>query len=57
MAIKDYSNRRYMAIEEQRNEITDFFKSQNFSDILTLLAIDEEAFLNSLKNWKGGEIK
>lgn len=55
MAIKDYSNRRYMAVEDQRSEITTFFKSEDFYNILTLLAIDEESFFNSLKNWKGGE--
>jgi hypothetical protein len=55
MAIKDYSSKRYMSIEEQRNEINDFFKSEDFYNILSLLSLDEEEFFNTLEKWKGGD--
>jgi hypothetical protein len=64
MAIKDYSNKRYMAIEEQKQEITTFFTSPDFHMILSLLSLDEDEFFNSLKKYpqtetkkKGGEIE
>lgn len=51
-AVKDYSNKRYMSIKEQKEDVLGFFKSQNFSNILKVLAINEEDFFDSFKTWK-----
>jgi hypothetical protein len=50
MAVKDYSDKKYMAVEEHRIEITTFFKSKNFYNICQLLSIDETDFFDKLKH-------